>query len=407
MRRSLLAALVLAVGCSEGPLGEAMVFSDSAGIRIVANNNRRPVWRRDQVWTTSGNPRLQLGNIPGDPDHQLYRVAHSHRLRDGTIAVANTGLGDVRIYGSDGQFLRTLTMPQTGAAQARPVLVAELGSDSLLVVGQSGWLATFDGAGALARSSSLASPGADVEPGLEPLGTFDDGTVVVSAPLPDDPDATGVGRTGVRLLRYAPDGRLLGSIGDFEDRAVLFAERGAYIFGQAAHIAVADSTIWYGESERYEVREIAPDGRTLRIVRLDRPGKEVTPTDISTYISAVSRQVRETPREQSMGVTIEASVYADTVPAFDQILADEEGRIWVRNYQWFNLGSGYRWTVFDADGRFLGDVRTPHLLEIHQIGKDFLLGRMADARGREAVYLWPLEKPVAAEVARGSDPPAS
>ena len=78
------------------------------------------------------------------------------------------------------------------------------------------------------------------------------------------------------------------------------------------------------------------------------------------------------------------------------LAADDIGDLWVRNYQWFEVGSGKNWTVFDPEGRYLGEVTTPSILEIHQIGADFVLGRMADGRGREAVYIFVLEKPGAA-----------
>jgi hypothetical protein len=49
--------------------------------------------------------------------------------------------------------------------------------------------------------------------------------------------------------------------------------------------------------------------------------------------------------------------------------------------------------VFDAAGRFLGDVETPSRLELHDIGDDYVLGRMSDGRGAEAAYLYSLIKP--------------
>ena len=86
-------------------------------------------------------------------------------------------------------------------------------------------------------------------------------------------------------------------------------------------------------------------------------------------------------------------------------IVDDVGDIWVRNYQWFDLGSGKGWTVFDPEGRYLGEVTTPSILEIHQIGNDFVLGRMADRSGREAVYIFPLVKPGITPLP-GTAPPA-
>lgn len=100
-----------------------------------------------------------------------------------------------------------------------------------------------------------------------------------------------------------------------------------------------------------------------------------------------------TDLEERMDTTLRQSVFADTFPAYDRILVDDVGNLWVRNYQWFDMGSGYAWSVFDPVGRFLGEVRIPSLLEIYQIGPDFVLGRMATITGREAVYEYGLLKP--------------
>ena len=102
-----------------------------------------------------------------------------------------------------------------------------------------------------------------------------------------------------------------------------------------------------------------------------------------------------------METTLAASTFADTFPVLDRIIVDDVGNLWARNYQWFDIGSGKSWTVLDPQGRYLGEVTTPSILEIHQIGEDFVLGRMADRRGREAVYIFALEKPSSTAEDRG------
>ena len=125
-------------------------------------------------------------------------------------------------------------------------------------------------------------------------------------------------------------------------------------------------------------------------------------TDRVAYEAAAKRQVEGTSLAPRMDTTLRASVYADSFPAYDRILVDDEGNVWARNYQWFDIGSGYAWSVFDPTGVYLGIVRVPSLLEIFQIGPDFVLGGMADSRGREALYVYTLTKPTA----EGNEDPA-
>jgi hypothetical protein len=399
MRKLVLAGSVLLTACTADQRDPAATTIDSAGVTVVSNDPRRPWWTQEQRWRLANNPSIQVGNIPGNAEHQLYQVAHSRRLGDGSIAVANSGFADVRVFDRSGYHVRTLSL---AADSAPPVGVYEPAPGELLVYERDQTLALFRGLEASPTRFRLTPPGDALED-VEPIGMFADGSLLVRARHPWDESATGVGRRRARLLHYAPDGALLGSAGDFADNAVLFAERGAYIFAPTATAAAGDSTIWYGDGEHYELREMTRDGRLLRIVRLAKTGPPVLQADRAAYRSAATRQVQGTTREATMGETLDSSVFADTFPVFDQIIVDDVGDLWVRNYQWFDIGSGKGWSVFDPQGRFLGEVTTPSILQIHHIGADFVLGRMADQSGREAVYIFPLQKPGTAPPP-GADP---
>ena len=49
-------------------------------------------------------------------------------------------------------------------------------------------------------------------------------------------------------------------------------------------------------------------------------------------------------------------------------------------------------TVFDAEGHVLGFVETPEGLEIHEIGEDYILGRVKDELGVDFIQVWPLDR---------------
>ncbi len=392
MRIPALACTLLLGACAAPAPDAGTTVTDSAGIRIVSNDPAQRGWGREDAWALSGNPTLQVGNVLGNPDHELYRVAHARRLADGGIVVANTGLGDIRVFDAQGGHVRTIALAADAAEKAPPLRVYPLGGDTLLVFQGDLSLTRYGGDGERAVRSTLATPGDDLET-PQPVGSFRDGSLLFRSRFPWDDAATGVGRRRARLLHYATDGSLIGTFGEVDDDGVLNADHGAYIFNPTGVAAAGDSTVWYGPGDRYELREIAPDGRTLRIVRLDKLGTPVQQADITAYRSAVIDRVKGTSRETTMEATLEASVFADTFPVFDQMIVDDVGNLWVRNYQWFDLGAGKGWSVFDAEGRYLGDVTTPSILEIHQIGDDFVLGRMSDRAGREAVYLFRLQKP--------------
>ena len=245
--RTLTLALLLstaACGSREAGADTTVTVTDSAGVRIVQSDADNPVWGPQEVWTLSGNPRLQVGNRAGNPNQQLYQVRDAERLPDGRILVANSGVGLVRVFNDEGGHVANLVTPAPDGETVPPVGVHALPGDSILAVGKDGSISVYAPDGRLARRAPVALPTEGVADSFRPVGRFDDGSLLFRIDLPDDPNATGTGRRKVRLLRYGADGRLIAPYGDFEDQALLFADRGGWIFGPSGHHAIADSTIW-------------------------------------------------------------------------------------------------------------------------------------------------------------------
>ncbi|MDP2958824.1 MAG: hypothetical protein Q8N53_20535 [Longimicrobiales bacterium] len=391
-----LAASCMLTGCGGTAARQAVIVSDSAGVTIVDNDEPHRPWTQETAWRLSETPAVQVGHVPGDPDHQLYRVRHALRLRNGSIAVANAGLGDVRLFDSAGVYLRALTLPRDEESEPiRPLRLHELPGDSLLVVLADHSLAVFDSTGSMARRSEPLSPDPASDPPPVLAGIFGNGTLLFRTYPPEDTTGTGLARTHVRLLTYSPAGEPLGSMGEFEHLTVLRGP-GVYVFGAEGVEAAGDSTLWYGPGDRFELREVGLDGSTRRIVRLNRQPGDVVQVDTMAYRHSAIGELADTMGDESAAEAIVAEYkYAETFPSYAEIVVDDAGNLWVRAYQWFGLGQPQRWTVFDREGRFLGDLTMHALMQVQHIGEDFVLGRMANERGVEAVYLYRLLKPSA------------
>ena len=81
----------------------------------------------------------------------------------------------------------------------------------------------------------------------------------------------------------------------------------------------------------------------------------------------------------------------DSYPAFEAIVADRAGYLWVREYRMFGEGPMV-WTVFDSEGWIQGLVETPVGLEVFEIAEDYVLGLVEDELGVEYVQLWALDR---------------
>lgn len=383
----------LLAGCGTSPAREAAIVTDSAGVKIVENDDAQPVWTPKTAWRLTRTPAIQIGNRPGEEGQTLYKVRHSLKLHNGKFAVANSALGDVRLYDSSGYFVRSIPMPKDGEAEPlQPIRLYELSGDSLLVVLADHSVAVFDTLGSLTRRSAPLSTDVASDPRPAFAGIFGDGTLLLKAFPTEDTVAGGIERTHVRFLAFRNDGTPLGSLGDFADLTVLRGD-GYYVFGADGVEATGDSTLWYGPADRFELREVALDGSTRRIVRLNREAGEVTAVDTTAFRHSAVGELMDSLDEAGALTVVAKYQYAERFPSYARVVVDDSGNLWVAAYQWFGLGQPQKWTVFDRDGRLLGDLTMPNLMEVHQIGEDFVLGRMAESNGKEGIFFYQLVKP--------------
>jgi hypothetical protein len=228
--------------------------------------------------------------------------------------------------------------------------------------------------------------------GLEPVDQFGDGSLLFRSHYRQEPGLTGIRRSRIQMLRLLTDGSLAGSLGDFDDQTVRHGG-GFFAFGPWAKEAAADTTMWYGPGDRFEIREVAFDQTTLRLVRLDRPARPVTEQDMADYKSRLLERERGTPREQYYAPLIAEMEFPQEFPAHYEIRTDPPGNLWVQDYQSFELRVERVWTIFDPAGRYLGDVTLPAGFRIHDIGDDFVIGVWTDELDVEYVHLYRIEKP--------------
>jgi hypothetical protein len=96
---------------------------------------------------------------------------------------------------------------------------------------------------------------------------------------------------------------------------------------------------------------------------------------------------------------IDQSPTPDSLPAYDRMLIDRDGALWLREYR-APPDVRVAWNVFDRSGRWLTRVDLPAQLDVRDIGADYLIAITRDSLDVELVRLYRLTRPSAA-------PPAS
>ena len=110
-----LAATVVA-GCGEG-VAPVSTSRDSLGVRIVEST--APSWAEGAGWWIEGEPVLDLAEAGSGDMHLFLGVRDVLRTRGGHLVVADGGSQQIRVYDTDGLFLRALGGPGEGPGEFR------------------------------------------------------------------------------------------------------------------------------------------------------------------------------------------------------------------------------------------------------------------------------------------------
>jgi hypothetical protein len=381
---------VVFVACSGGPDAGPVTVRDSAGIVIV--ESRGPLWQAGEAWRLSDEPVLTIGVMEGPEEYQLFNAVWALRLADGSIAVANGGTFEIRVYDAEGRFVRHVGREGGGPQEFKrlglmwrtppdSLYVNDFGNTRLAVLGPDGGVARTFRLTGLNRNYPM------------PLGAFADGTFLVSSNEFSAIDAArqGLGRDTLLLFRYDRNGSLLDTVARRPGREVYWTTVNGTPnmtspppLGRWGFTAVGTDRWYYGAQDAYEIEVFGTDGALQRLIRRPGPNRPVT--------AEVARAVRERLLERDDRLHWHADIpLPATVPAHGIMLAADDGHLWVQEYRL--RGEPQRWAVFDPEGRFLGHVQTPDADRITQIGSDFVLGLWSDEMDVEHVRMYRLLKP--------------
>jgi hypothetical protein len=349
--------------------------SDSAGVEIVVNT----VAAEDvSVFAVLDSvPALRIGTIEGRPEEEFGRVTDALPLSDGGVAVLDGQAVAIRLFDADGAYRMSLGSPGGGPGAFRqPNRLALLPGDTLAVYDpRMRRITNFGPDGALGRITTLR----DVQTSI-PKGSFlPDGRfigqsiklVFPDAPLPGaDPTFH---RDTVVLTLFSTAGEVEDTIDILPGREDIVAiEMGGgrvSVFKRPAAFARTNvfaghpDGIWSSESDRFELRlRSAEEGNLIRVVRapgLERPVTDALAGAIRDRALAEAETVSDRRRIE---VWYERSPRPENQPAYDLLVVDDLGRLWV--HEWSALDAGKRWWVFAASGDLLGSVDVPNEMTI-------------------------------------------
>jgi hypothetical protein len=345
----------------------------------------------------------------------IGRLGGILRRSDGSILIADAAAHELRIFDDSGRFLRRAGGPGQGPGEYNWLThVLPHAADSIAVMDGEGGRATILGPDlAFARRyrPRLVETRATYPMTSHSLiGYFDDGSLAVSDYLNvcGPRRMEGFCEDSVAFYRVDEDGNVLARFGSYvysRDES----QRGevnvsVYEPYPQAFWTVRGSRFYYADAKRFEVLVFRKDGSLERVMRVAEaaPGYSrddiFPPPPVASAEGAPQQDARMVAARRQMSLLHASLQMPDSFPAFSDLLVDEVGNVWLREYLPAPILStrAPRWFIFDSEGRLSHAIRSPSFLvrarrsytDMHpQIGADFILATSRDENGVESVVL--------------------
>lgn len=352
---------------------------DSAGIAIVESFHR--AWGDTARWRVHAEPLLDLARSGDGPEHLFYGVDGMARLSDGTIVVANRGSQEIRWFSPGGRLVGEVGGHGEGPSEFDNLQQIELAGDTVLALDFDETIALFAPGPRLVRVLRM-------RPFSHSVHYMDGGALVVPTLL-NWTEAYGQLRDPEALLLYDLLGTPGDSIGQIPGAEEYVAEAlsGRPLFPKRSVIDTHGGHIFTGSADLMQVEELSATGDTLRILRIPGYPLELTEAQVEA-----EREARlDVPLPQGMTLpppfrqAIEEMPSPATRPAYDRMIVDVTGAVWLRLFRGESERAGSAesggrdlWLVFAASGEWLGNVEAPPGFTILDIGTDQVLGVWKD-----------------------------
>lgn len=304
---------------------------------VVIKNPSRPIYDKNIFVLEE---ELILGAKEGREEYMFTRIAGMDIDENRYIYILDKKCANVRVFNSNGEFLRTIGAPGQGPGEMQSPQFIQLTHNQQVIV----WdpltfrflFFALDGKYIKQISSSRMSYP------LHPF-KFDSKGSLIALLIPPPP----VG--GIELAKFNSNLELMMRISKQEkDESYLKQEFKMITPSLLCAVSKNDCVVW-GDSKEYILYIMNPQGRlTKKITRNSKPIK-ITKKDKEKLLEKFQRL-----SVKKLGFK---PVFPKYYPSFHDLSIDWEGRIFVKTYEKFDDNDGlYFYDVFDSEGRYIAKV---------------------------------------------------
>lgn len=354
---------------------------DSAGIAIVENHSAPD----DRPELQLSERVLSIGDAEGSDSQLLSRVGGATRLSDGSIALADNGSVEIRIYDRSGNLGASFGSRGEGPRQFIGVL------GPWQIEAGAARLAAYDFRGQRLTTLTMDGEYVDVQPLRPPsanppqvVGVLNDLTVVQleTAWVGDPAELT---QATAHVVVFAPPDWMRDTIysAPSKHRGFVTTSSGretmvSPLFDSSVSAAAGDSLIVISDCSEPEFRTIDRDGRLTAVARWTSGERVVNEEDVERFYETMTAGLPP-DRQRVERERLDASPIREVFPACDSphpllggaIRIGTDHDVWVREYMRPSQ-TDQSWLRF-RDGVMQGRLLLDESMSVQEFGRDYVL----------------------------------
>ncbi|MDE2773642.1 MAG: hypothetical protein OXI46_08030 [Gemmatimonadota bacterium] len=393
--------IALVAACGDSGIPRQFVVTDSSGIKIASSS--LPAWSGGNfVWSLDTIPAVEIAGNPDVADQTLFDVWDLELLSDGRVVILNGGSSQLLVFDSTGAFLDTWGRARQGPDEFDgPSRLDRCAGDTLIVTDRVR-MSVLDSDGAFARSVRLSGVTASRAFDIEGVARACSSALVALRHVrpPSGPgERTFRYPTEVYWARFDDGSRT--SVGSFRGNEVMTVALGGDLLGARFPFGVHPvwtsdgERVFYGPADRHEVHIFGGAGQLERIVRWSASLEPISEHEWTRYDEWREAEIEEDPAGSLMPTR--ADHPSELRPTYSDLLVDDEGNLWLQRYDdpflaHYTESEPQRWSVFDQEGRWLGELTMPPRFSLSSVARGLAIGVARDQLDVETIRFLRLRK---------------
>jgi hypothetical protein len=342
-------------------------------------------------------PQLRVGQRPsltigkeGDPLYEFTRVAHTIELPSRQLVVVDAQSSELRVFGSDGRFVRSLGRGGSGPGEFRRISSVFSAGDSIIV-----WdstlrrLTTYLASGELVSTTPVTLTS---EKRFDIVGRLKNGTWLLATPtLPtlDRPaglyrDSVGVGvmSTEIKWIGVFP-GPMLWVYKPNPNAAHGLAV-GIAAFSPWTRTLAAGDRILVADPLTSTIHVLTDTGRRAGLIRVPLSAQRVTATHIRRSLETELGRARTVRDTAVMRAKFERALVPTHAPLYSDVTLSSTGELWLQAFP-IEERSPTRFVGVRLTGDTVGEFSLQSGSRLLHVGADYLWHVVANDDGVEVL----------------------